>query len=65
LAQDYINDLKKSGKFKIITTEVAQLTKFYEAETYHQDFEKNNPNNPYIKSVSHHRMHSKEKKVVC
>ncbi len=62
LAQDYINDLKKSGKFKIITTEVAQFTKFYKAETYHQDFEKNNPNNPYIKSVSHPRMNAFKRK---
>ncbi len=62
LAQDYINDLKKSGKLKNITTEVAQFTKFYKAETYHQDFEKNNPNNPYIKSVSHPRMNAFKRK---
>jgi peptide-methionine (S)-S-oxide reductase len=25
---------------------------FYPAEDYHQDYEKNNPNDPYIRSVS-------------
>ena len=28
------------------------LEKFYYAEDYHQDYEKNNPDNPYVKNVS-------------
>ena len=35
-----------------ITTEVTPFTVFYKAEAYHQDYEKNNPNNSYIKNVS-------------
>ena len=35
-----------------IATEVTELKKFYKAEEYHQDFEKLNPNHPYVKSVS-------------
>ena len=35
-----------------ITTEVTPYTVFYKAESYHQDYEKNNPNNSYIKNVS-------------
>ncbi|MDG1037464.1 MAG: peptide-methionine (S)-S-oxide reductase, partial [Polaribacter sp.] len=35
-----------------IETEVIKLEKFYRAEEYHQDFERRNPNNSYVKSVS-------------
>lgn len=35
-----------------ITTEVTAFTKFYDAEDYHQDYEKKNPNNSYITNVS-------------
>lgn len=35
-----------------IVTEVSPLTKFYKAEEYHQDYEKNNPNQPYVRAVS-------------
>lgn len=62
LTTEYIKQLKKDGKFKTITTQVEQLTTFYKAEGYHQDFEKNNPNNPYVKSVSHPRMDAFKKK---
>ena len=62
-ASDYIKQLKKEGKFKTITTQVEPLTVFYKAESYHQDFEKNNPNNPYVKSVSHPRMDAFKKKT--
>lgn len=35
-----------------ITTEVTKFTKFYDAEDYHQDYEKKHPNNSYITNVS-------------
>ena len=35
-----------------IVTEVKALEKFYYAEEYHQNFERLNPNNPYVKNVS-------------
>ena len=44
-----LNKTKYDGK---IATEVAKFEKFYKAEDYHQDFEKRNPNQPYVRSVS-------------
>ena len=42
-----------STKFlKPIVTELKQLTAFYRAESYHQDYVKHNPNDPYVRSVS-------------
>ena len=35
-----------------IATEVSKHTTFYKAEEYHQDFERRNPNQGYIKAVS-------------
>ncbi|MFY0606038.1 MAG: peptide-methionine (S)-S-oxide reductase MsrA [Cyclobacteriaceae bacterium] len=35
-----------------IVTEITPYTEFYMAEAYHQDYEKNNPYNPYVMSVS-------------
>ncbi len=35
-----------------ITTEVTPFTEFYDAEDYHQDYERKNPNNSYIRNVS-------------
>lgn len=35
-----------------IVTEVTKFDIFYEAEDYHQDYERKNPNNSYIRNVS-------------
>ncbi|AUS04419.1 peptide-methionine (S)-S-oxide reductase MsrA [Pseudotamlana carrageenivorans] len=47
---------KKAGLAKQlgvkIAAEVYPFQKFWVAEDYHQDYEKNHPNNPYIKNVS-------------
>ena len=37
---------------KPIAAEILPFQKFWKAEDYHQDYEKNNPNNPYIQKVS-------------
>lgn len=37
---------------KAISVEVLPFQKFWVAEDYHQDYKKNNPNNPYIRKVS-------------
>jgi len=51
--QNYIQILEKGNYFsKEIVTEIKLLEKFYYAEEYHQDYEKNNPNNPYVRQVS-------------
>ncbi len=48
-----IHELKKNKVFNSkIVTEIKKLSKFYYAEDYHQDYEKNNPDNPYVRSVS-------------
>lgn len=62
-AESYIKTLKAKDKDLVITTEIVAFTNFYRAESYHQDFEKNNPNNPYIKNVSHPRLQAFKKKT--
>ncbi|MDA9883900.1 peptide-methionine (S)-S-oxide reductase MsrA [Flavobacteriaceae bacterium] len=50
---NYINFLSTSSIFgKNIITEIKEIDKFYYAEEYHQDYEKKNPNNPYVQNVS-------------
>jgi peptide-methionine (S)-S-oxide reductase len=49
IAQAYIAQLDKAGVFKSrIVTQVDQLTAFYPAEAYHQDFATLHPTHPYI-----------------
>jgi len=51
--KNYINFLSTSSIFgKNIITEIKEIDKFYYAEEYHQDYEKKNPNNPYVQNVS-------------
>ncbi|MEQ8546996.1 MAG: peptide-methionine (S)-S-oxide reductase MsrA [Cyclobacteriaceae bacterium] len=53
LAEKYMKNLDKSGQYDSpIATEIAPLTKFWKAEEYHQDYEKNNPYQPYVMNVS-------------
>ncbi|HQZ96311.1 MAG TPA: peptide-methionine (S)-S-oxide reductase MsrA [Pyrinomonadaceae bacterium] len=48
-AQAYIEAIDRSKALpKPVVTEVVPLKKFYEAEAYHQDFMKKNPNHGYI-----------------
>jgi peptide-methionine (S)-S-oxide reductase len=49
IAQAYIAQLDKAGAFKSpIVTQINQLTAFYPAETYHQDYATLHPSSPYI-----------------
>jgi len=50
----YIGALKDQDVYDgdPITTEVTAFTKFWDAEDYHQDYEKKHPNNSYITNVS-------------
>lgn len=54
IIESYIQALKDQDVYSgaPITTEVTAFTKFYEAENYHQDYEKKHPNNSYIRNVS-------------
>lgn len=47
-AQDLIAELDREGVFPgAIVTEVAALEEFFPAEAYHQEYFRNNPNQPY------------------
>jgi peptide-methionine (S)-S-oxide reductase len=49
VAEAYIAQLDKAGVFRSpIVTEVNDLTGFYPAEAYHQNYATRHPNNPYI-----------------
>jgi peptide-methionine (S)-S-oxide reductase len=53
IIEDYIQLLQNENVYdRPIVTEVADFEKFWKAEEYHQDFERKNPNNSYIRSVS-------------
>jgi peptide-methionine (S)-S-oxide reductase len=60
-AKAYIDKLLDENQYSVITTEVTPLTVFYPAEIYHQDYEKNNPYNPYVERVSKPRFNSFKK----
>ncbi|WP_083629666.1 peptide-methionine (S)-S-oxide reductase MsrA [Tenacibaculum agarivorans] len=45
-----------------IATEVLKIKKFYEAEDYHQNYERLHPNNPYVRNVSIPRLNRFKKK---
>ena len=50
---DYIKRLEDSNSYqKPIATEVKMFELFYEAEAYHQNYERLNPNQPYIRAIS-------------
>tara|TARA_R110002051_G_scaffold323528_2_gene417493 strand:+ start:512 stop:1171 length:660 start_codon:yes stop_codon:yes gene_type:complete len=60
---DYIAKLTKDKVYNNpIVTEVTPFTKFYDAEDYHQDYERKHPNNPYIQGVSIPRLKRFQKK---
>jgi peptide-methionine (S)-S-oxide reductase len=46
-----------------IVTEIVPLVKFYPAEDYHQDYFRNNPNQPYCRLVIHPKVEKFEKKL--
>lgn len=51
--RSYQGKLDASGKYDDpIVTKISAYTTFYKAEDYHQDYYENNPNQPYIVSVS-------------
>lgn len=55
IIDEKIKDLAGDYK-KAISVEVLPFQKFWKAEAYHQDYKKNNPNDPYIRNVSVPRM---------
>tara|TARA_R110002072_G_scaffold109051_8_gene236086 strand:+ start:5107 stop:5757 length:651 start_codon:yes stop_codon:yes gene_type:complete len=57
-----INKLNKQVYNNKIVTEVTKHSKFYEAEEYHQNYEKRNPYNSYVRNVSIPRLKRFQKK---
>jgi len=58
-----IESVNQSGIWKNeVVTKVSKLDKFYAAEEYHQNYEKRNPNNPYVLGVSVPRLNRFKKK---
>ncbi|MDP5105872.1 MAG: peptide-methionine (S)-S-oxide reductase MsrA [Polaribacter sp.] len=57
-----ISKLNKEVYNGKIATEVTKFSKFYEAEEYHQNFEKRNPTQGYVKAVSIPRLNKFKKK---
>ena len=57
-----IQKLNKEVYNNKIVTEVTKHTVFYEAEDYHQDYEKLNPYNSYVRNVSVPRLKRFQKK---
>lgn len=53
IIEDYVNLLTSEGVYnRPIVTEVTAFEKFWKAEGYHQDFERKNPDNSYVRAVS-------------
>jgi peptide-methionine (S)-S-oxide reductase len=53
IIEDYITQLTENKVYNSpIVTQVEKFVKFYDAEDYHQDYERLNPNNPYIINIS-------------
>lgn len=49
MAATYIQQLNASGKYKNpVTVQLVPFTKFWEAESYHQNYVKRHPTNPYV-----------------
>ncbi|MFH6601929.1 peptide-methionine (S)-S-oxide reductase MsrA [Maribacter algicola] len=53
IIEDYMKALREQKIYDApIVTEVTKFVKFYDAEDYHQDYERKHPNNSYIRNVS-------------
>ncbi|RNI25959.1 peptide-methionine (S)-S-oxide reductase MsrA [Rufibacter latericius] len=62
--EEYMKKLNATRAFQApIVTEVAALKEFYPAEEEHQDFYRNNPNNPYMRAVSTPKVEKFKKKM--
>ncbi len=53
IIEDYLTQLTENRVYNSpIVTQVEKFIKFYDGEDYHQDYERLNPNNPYIINIS-------------
>ncbi|MBY0536574.1 MAG: bifunctional methionine sulfoxide reductase B/A protein [Chitinophagaceae bacterium] len=61
IAQDLVSDLNKTVYDGKITTQIIPFKAFYKAEDYHQDYFKNNKDEPYCKMVIQPKIEKFEK----
>jgi methionine-S-sulfoxide reductase len=62
LAEQYIQQMEQAGTYdEPIVTTLEKLTGFYPAETYHQDYVKNNPDDPYVQQYVPPKLEKLEK----
>lgn len=52
IIDEKINALNKQLNGDKVAAQVLPFQKFWDAENYHQNYERNNPDNPYIQNVS-------------
>jgi peptide-methionine (S)-S-oxide reductase len=63
LAKDFKKKLNASGEYSNpVATEIVRFAKFWKAEDYHQNYERLNPNNSYVRNVSIPRLNRFKKK---
>jgi len=63
IIDEKIAALNKKIAPKEVAAEVYPFQKFWLGEAYHQDYEKNNPNHPYIRGVSIPRLEKFQEKM--
>ena len=61
IAKEAIKELRSNGTK--VTTEVSPLDVFWIAEDYHQDYERNHPNQSYVRAVSIPRLNAFKAKM--
>ena len=62
VAEAYVKQLDAAGAYTAaIATTIEPGAEFYEAETYHHDYAKRNPTQPYIRAVSTPKVRKLEK----
>ncbi|WP_299681568.1 peptide-methionine (S)-S-oxide reductase MsrA [uncultured Tenacibaculum sp.] len=62
IIEKYIKSLNYKVYKGKVATEVLPIKKFHEAEAYHQNYERLNPNNPYVQNVSIPRLNRFKKR---
>ena len=63
IIESKIAGILERGEYTRVTTQVIPFDVFYDAEDYHQDYERNNPNNGYVKAVSIPRLNAFKAKM--
>lgn len=63
IIENYIRELNESKQYNSpVVTEVKEFNVFYDAEEYHQEYERNHPENPYVQGVSIPRLRKFQEK---